>query len=174
MAARQDADRARRNREPSQRLGEPPLRITTQVSAGGVAYRGEGDATEVALISVGAPPRWQLPKGTVEAGETAHQAAVREVREETGLTAALEQRLETIQYWYQGWSGGSRVRYHKYVHFFLLRYVAGDVSGHDGEVHEARWFPLGEALGRLAFPNERRVVERAREIIAAGSAGPPP
>ena len=65
--------------------------------------------------------------------------------------------------------GGGRVRYHKFVHFFLLAYLAGDVRDHDHEVDEARWFALDEAVRQLAFANERRVVERAGALLAAGA-----
>jgi 8-oxo-dGTP pyrophosphatase MutT (NUDIX family) len=57
------------------------------------------------------------------------------------------------------------VRFHKFVHFFLLRFLAGDVSGHDREVNEARWVEIGEAAAMLAFKGERAVVLRAREMI---------
>jgi 8-oxo-dGTP pyrophosphatase MutT (NUDIX family) len=136
----------------------PPVR--TQVSAGGVAFRESGGQWDVALVLVGpaAKPRWQLPKGLVEPGETPEAAAIREVREEAGV--------ETD--WYAGTEpDGQRVRYHKFVHFFLLRYVTGNVEEHDREVREARWVPLGEATGKLAFASERRVVERAAERLAA-------
>jgi 8-oxo-dGTP pyrophosphatase MutT (NUDIX family) len=147
----------------------PPVR--TQVSAGGVAFRESGGGWDVALVLVGpaAKPRWQLPKGLVEPGETPEAAAIREVREEAGVETQLVAPLDKVEYWYAGTEpDGQRVRYHKFVHFFLLRYVTGNVEEHDREVREARWVPLGEAPGRLAFASERRVVERAAELLAAG------
>lgn len=136
-----------------------------QVSAGGVAYRRRGGAVELALISVGAAERWQLPKGLVGRGETPERAALREVREETGLECEIEAPLETIEYWYFSGAGPSRVRFHKFVHFYLMRFVAGDVSGHDAEVNEARWVEVGEAAGMLAFKSERKVLEQARGMV---------
>jgi len=142
----------------------------TQVSAGGVAYRRRDDGDiDVALVLVGPRARWQLPKGIVESGETPAATAVREVREEAGLATAVAAELETIEYWYVATRGGGRVRYHKFVHFFLLAYVDGDVREHDHEVDDARWFPLAEAATRLAFENERRVVERAGAMLAVGA-----
>jgi 8-oxo-dGTP pyrophosphatase MutT (NUDIX family) len=137
-----------------------------QVSAGGVAFRLHDDAIEVALISVGEKERWQLPKGLVGEDEEPAEAALREVEEETGLATDLLDRIDTIEYWYYG-GGRGRMRFHKYVHFFLMRYRSGDTADYDeGEVNEARWVGIGEALEMLAFDNEKQIVERAREMIA--------
>ena len=143
----------------------PPVPTETQVSAGGVAYRRREDVVEVALVLVGPRGRWQLPKGLVEEGEAPAVTAVREVREEAGLETTMVAELETIEYWYVATRGAGRVRYHKFVHFFLLAYQAGDVRDHDREVDEARWFPLAEAVEGLAFANERRVVALAGERL---------
>lgn len=137
----------------------------TQVSAGGVAYREREGRTEVAIVSVGERRRWQLPKGLVGEGEPPEAAAMREVREEAGVETQLVAPIETIEYWYQARERGAPVRFHKFVHFYLLRYVAGDVADHDHEVHEARWAEIGEARDALAFANEKRVVARALEMI---------
>src|ERR1043165_9129645 len=135
-----------------------------QVSAGGVVCRARGRRTEVALISVGEESRWQLPKGLIGRGESPEEAALREVREETGLTCEIVAPVEEIEYWYFSKGGGARVRFHKRVHFFLMGYVSGDVRAHDDEVNEARWFGLEEAVGVLSFKSERKVLERAREM----------
>jgi 8-oxo-dGTP pyrophosphatase MutT (NUDIX family) len=138
-----------------------------QVSAGGVVFRRRGSRVEVALISVGGERRWQLPKGIVDAGETPEAAALREVREETGLRAEIVAPLEVIEYWYfsKGGAPGKRVRFHKFVHFFLMRYESGDVSDHDAEVNEARWVEIEEAARALTFKSERQAVERALALV---------
>jgi len=144
------------------------MSITTQkqVSAGGVVFRRWRGQVQVALISVGENNRWQLPKGLVGRDEAPEAAAQREVGEEAGLETELLGEIEKIEYWYFGKSrGGQRVRFHKFVHFYLFRATAGDVSQHDHEVNEARWVAIDDAIGILTFANEKQVVEKARELI---------
>src|SRR5215213_10587799 len=85
-----------------------------QVSAGGVVCRGAKSSVEIAIIRVLPEDRWQLPKGIVDEGETPEIAALREVREETGLTAEIIQPVETIEYWYFATRAEGLVRYHKF------------------------------------------------------------
>ena len=100
---------------------------------------------------------WGLPKGNIEPGESREEAAVREVREEAGLEAVVEQSLGDSRYFYV-WEG-ERVR--KLVHFFLMRATGGDIAEHDHEMEEVRWFPLTSALRKAAYKGEREVLERA-------------
>ena len=137
-----------------------------QVSAGGVAFRWQGSEPEMVIVSVKPKLRWQLPKGIVDPGETPEITAVREVREEAGIETDLIALIETIEYWYRSTRYGKPVRYHKFVHFYLLEYRSGNVSDHDHEVAEARWVSFDEAIEMLAFESERRAVEKAREMIA--------
>ncbi|MBA3656393.1 MAG: NUDIX domain-containing protein [Gemmatimonadaceae bacterium] len=132
----------------------------TQISSGGIVVRGSGTEAQVALISVGSPPRWQLPKGLIDKGEAPEAAAIREVREETGVDAEIVRLLDKVEYWYQATRDGQRVRYHKFVYFFLMKYVAGDVADHDDEVNEAAWVPLAEVEARLAFKSEKAVARK--------------
>lgn len=136
-----------------------------QVSAGGVAFKRRGARIYVALISVGEQARWQLPKGLVGKNESNEAAAMREVREETGLETEMVAALDTVEYWYFSGAGTRRVRFHKFVHFFLLRYKSGKTSDHDAEVNEARWVEITKAEEMLAFASEKKVVARAREMI---------
>jgi 8-oxo-dGTP pyrophosphatase MutT (NUDIX family) len=137
----------------------------TQVSAGGVAFRRRGRRIEVALISVSHEGRWQLPKGGIGKGESNEVAAMREVQEETGLKTEMVAPLDKVEYWYYSGSGRARVRVHKFVHFYLLRYKSGSVRDHDHEVNEARWMEIETAREMLAFKSEKKIVEIAREII---------
>jgi 8-oxo-dGTP diphosphatase len=147
------------------------LPTVRQVSAGGVVYRHAAGGSEVALIRVGPKQRWQLPKGIVEAGEKPELTAAREVREEAGVEARIVAPLDVIEYWYVGNDhANQRVRFHKFVHLFLLEYERGDVRHHDHEVDEARWVPLAEAEAKLAFDSERKAMKQAMAMLdGAGS-----
>lgn len=138
--------------------------VKQQVSAGGVVYRGDKGSVEVVIVSVGGN-RWQLPKGLVDDGENPEITAVREAREEAGVASEVVQLIEAIEYWYAGLDNGIRVRFHKRVHFYLLRYLSGDTRDHDWEVNEARWVPIEDATSQLAFDSERRVMEGARQLL---------
>jgi 8-oxo-dGTP pyrophosphatase MutT (NUDIX family) len=124
------------------------------------------EGSRILLISTQSGRRWQLPKGHVEEGETAEEAAVREVREETGVTGRILAPLPEVEYWYV--ERGPR-RIHKRVEYFLLGYVEGDSANYDPrEVSGAEWFSWETGLAKLSFENERRVVEQARLLIEGG------
>ena len=104
---------------------------------------------------------WSFPKGHLEAGETAEDAAIREVFEETGLTAAISAPLGTIAFWFM--LDGKRI--HKTVHHFLLIAEAGELSDADVEVDAIEWIPLVDVATRLAYADERRLLPKAFEIL---------
>ena len=138
-----------------------------QVSAGGVVFRTEESVPEIAIVRIVPELRWQLPKGIIDPGETIEQAALREVREESGIEAELVSPIDTIEYWFVANYGGRRRRYHKFVHFFLMSYNGGDVGDHDNEVDESRWVDIETGLSMLEFKSERDVVAKAAEMIQA-------
>ena len=141
------------------------LQTLEQVSAGGVAFREIDGRIEIAIILTNPERRWQLPKGMIDAGETPDQAAVREVREEAGIETDLIAAIDKTEYWFSADRDGERTRFHKFVHWFLLRYRYGNVDDHDNEVFEARWEALEDALEMLVFKNERYVVEKGLQMI---------
>ena len=149
--------------DPSKNTGRPGGPPVRDVSAGGVVYRRSEDGPiEVVLVGRRRPKRWALPKGTPEVGETLEGTAIREVGEETGLLVRIEQPLDQIQYWFV-WGG---VRHFKTVHFYLMQMIGGDTANHDGEYDVVQWFPIGEALRRLSYPNEARVVDKAQQVLS--------
>jgi len=134
---------------------------TREVSAGGVViHENRVLAIVPSRRAADGSAVLALPKGHLDGEETAAQAAVREVREETGVTAELLGELGEVRYWYMR----NRKRVAKSVYFFLLRYVSGDLEDHDDEVLEARWIGLDEAQRELTYAGERDMVARALAI----------
>ena len=137
-----------------------------ETSAGGVVdHRTDDDAIEICLAARRTRRGdlvWGLPKGAVEEDESPEDAAVREVREETGLDAEIEDDLGTIRYFYV-WEG---VRIRKQVHFFLMRETGGDITEHDEEMEDVRWFPLSRSVKRAGYRGERDVLQRAVERLS--------
>lgn len=126
-------------------------------SAGGLVVRNG----EILLISTREGKRWQLPKDHLERGETPEEAAIRETREETGVTGRVVAPLPPVEYWFNE----RGVRIHKRVDYYLLAYVKGSAADYDRkEVSGAAWFSWQDGLERLTFANERRVVEAARAL----------
>src|SRR5207249_4454220 len=105
-----------------------------------------------------------LPKGHIDQGESAADAAAREVREEAGIEGELVEKLGDVRYWYS--RDGERVM--KVVSFFLLRYRAGSVRNHDWEVDSAEWVPLEDAPRLLTYRGEREMAEAALSTLRSG------
>ena len=136
----------------------------TEVSAGGVVYSREPDGVEVVLAARRTRRgdlAWGLAKGGIEVDESPQEAAVREVREETGIEAEIEASLGETRYFYV-WED---VRIRKTVHFFLMRATGGDPGDRDDEMEDVQWFPLERALKRAAYRGEREVLGRAAEML---------
>jgi 8-oxo-dGTP pyrophosphatase MutT (NUDIX family) len=143
---------------------KPAVPTKREISAGGVVYRRDGEQIEVVLASRRTRRgelAWGLAKGGIEDDESSEDAAIREVREETGLLAEIEASLGETRYFYV-WEN---VRIRKTVHFFLMRHTGGDVEDRDDEMEEIRWFPLERALKRAAYRGERDVLGRAAELL---------
>jgi 8-oxo-dGTP pyrophosphatase MutT (NUDIX family) len=153
-----------------------------EFSAGGVVVRPSDQGWQIAVIEPqkeGVPKtgrkRWQklllaLPKGLVDPEEKPDQTALREVLEETGLKANLITKLGDIKYVYvRSW--GNRGRVFKVVSFYLLRYHSGQIDDIRPdmriEVQRALWIPLDQAVQKLAYQGERKMVERAQEYLNA-------
>ncbi|HEY4685529.1 MAG TPA: NUDIX hydrolase [Dehalococcoidia bacterium] len=143
------------------------LRTERVRSAGGVVVRRDAGALQVLLCGRGADRLWALPKGTPEPGESLEQAAVREVREETGVEVEVAGLVGEIRYWFSRPQEG--VRYNKTVRHYLLRPIGGDPSLHDHEFDEVRWVSVPEALKLLTYENEARMLRQAVEM--AGDQG---
>jgi 8-oxo-dGTP pyrophosphatase MutT (NUDIX family) len=111
-----------------------------------------------------------LPKGNIDPGEKPPETALREVREETGLTATLIAKLGDIKYVYvRKWAGNEKV--FKVVSFFLTKYQSGQIDditeAMRHEVRRAYWLPLAEAPSKLSYNGERQMAEKALEYVKA-------
>ena len=158
------------------------LRTVRETSAGGMVVRGLAelaeayaekgagldlasvDALEVALI--GRLDRrgrmlWSMPKGHVEGSETYAQTARREVLEETGLNGTILAELGSIDYWFV--ADGKRI--HKTVHHHIIRYDDGDLCDEDPEITEVAWVAFKLLPMRLAYTDERRLMDTARDLL---------
>ncbi len=154
-------------------------RVQRAFSAGGVIFRTGppapvGSGPQQADFSEGGPPEievvlvgrshsgiWALPKGTPQKGEKVAQVALREVREETGLQTRILASLGSVHYSFIR----NTIRYEKEVRYFLMEPTGGDISLHDAEYDEVRWFPLPEAYQRLTYETDSQIVRRAEDLI---------
>ena len=134
-----------------------------EFSAGGVTLRRFRGREFVAAVRVKDGTVLALPKGHIDPGESAAQAAAREVREEAGVEGELVEKLGDVKYWYH--RDGQRVM--KVVSFFLFRYRSGSVRDHDHEVDSAEWVPLEEAPRLLAYRGERDMAKAALSSLGS-------
>lgn len=160
--------------------------MVREISAGGVVVRQAADGWEMAVIepqkepSAGQPVAagrkksqkmiLALPKGLVDPGEKPEQTAIREVLEETGLSAVPVTKLGDIKYVYvRSW--GDKQRVFKIVSFYLLRYQSGEIDEIAPEmrieVKRALWIPLAEAARKLAYRGEKEMVRKAQDYVKA-------
>jgi 8-oxo-dGTP pyrophosphatase MutT (NUDIX family) len=133
-----------------------------EISAGGVVYRRVAGEIEVAIAEqrdrVTATLTTRLPKGKIESGETAEEAAVREVAEEVGLWSRVVGDLGSVRYVY----GEPAARVSKQVHYFLMEWVPGEPLELDGEMERVYWCSIAEAERTLTFETEQRVMSRVQ------------
>ena len=140
-----------------------PAAIKKQTSSGGVIFRNSRKGIEVALIAVKNKTVWCLPKGAIDKNEDFQTAAVREVREETGLSGEIIDKIGKISYWY--FIKDENVKFNKTVYFYLMEYKSGNTDEHDREVDESRWFLIDEAINKLTYKGEKEILQKARQMI---------
>lgn len=143
------------------------MRTVRETSAGGLVISGlDGPREFLRAALIGRTDRrgrllWSLPKGHIEQGESAEETAMREVREETGISGSVLASLGSIEYWFV--TEGRRI--HKTVHHYLMRALGGELSDSDVEVTEVAWVPLNELESKLAYADERKLAELAGQLI---------
>jgi 8-oxo-dGTP pyrophosphatase MutT (NUDIX family) len=142
-------------------------RAQRETSAGGVVYRlHQGGA--LFLLIRDSYQNWGFPKGHLESGERAEDAAIREVREETGIDdLALRGRIETID-WYFRFRGQL---IHKVCHFYLMETSQATTNPQHAEgITACRWVSYDDARASISYANARKVLGRANEMISNSSA----
>lgn len=144
---------------PRNHIKRPDTKVVEAVSAGGVVSRVGDGGREVLLCGRKEPRIWALPKGTPEPGETREQVALREVNEETGLDVLCLGFVESVEYSFARPSDGMEC--HKTVHFYLMSPVGGDLSQHDDEFDEVKWFSASDAVRAMTYENEVGVVKKS-------------
>lgn len=135
-------------------------------SSGGAVLAILDGVPHLAMIATREGTRWGLPKGAAYQGESSEQAALREVREETGLEAEVVVPLETIEYFFR--ADGTLIR--KFVDFFLMAHRGGRLAPQLSEVDDAAWVPLERAVEQSSFHSERAIIEK---LVSLWNAMPP-
>ncbi len=131
-------------------------------SAGIIIFFARGTKREYLLLQYAAG-HWDLPKGKIEKGETKEQAALRELEEETGLTARIILGFqETLAYWFKGYKKGDLV--HKTVYFFIGRTSKKKVFLSDEHISYV-WLPYKKAVEALSYKNAKQILQKAERFL---------
>lgn len=131
-------------------------------AAGAVVVQRAGSGEWQCVLVLQHNGDWGLPKGHVEAGETDAQTAVREVREETGLSITLIADFgESVRYTLP--SG-----HEKEVVYFLAQPSGGTLAPQPEEIQDTRWFEIGHALDRVSYAAVRSVLAAAYRYLSSG------
>ncbi len=147
--------RVHKNQSASKRVEE--------VSAGGLVVDKSGEqGLLIGRIDKRGRMLWSLPKGHIEAGESPEDAALREVLEETGIKSSITRSLGVIDFWFM--AEGKRI--HKTVHHFLFSELSGTLEPQVSEVDDVKWFPLDDIAKTLAYPDERKLIQRSGDLRA--------
>jgi 8-oxo-dGTP pyrophosphatase MutT (NUDIX family) len=138
-------------------------RATQETSAGGVVFRADREGEPMFLLIRDSYRNWGFPKGHLEEGELPDAAALREVREETGLEGLeLRGEIETID-WYFRFRGRL---IHKVCHFYLMETASTVTCPQRAEgITACRWMPISEALQTISYANAKAVLQRAGDMV---------
>jgi 8-oxo-dGTP pyrophosphatase MutT (NUDIX family) len=133
-------------------------------SAGGVVYRKTADDYQVILVGSGEPTQWRLPKGIIDPEESVAQAALREVREESGAIVEIDTEIDVADWTYE-YDG---VLYRKETTYFLMKYIGGDIDQHDHEYEHVIWVSLQNFIHKLHFESERSIARKGALLLGFG------
>jgi 8-oxo-dGTP diphosphatase len=148
-------------RKPSKPSGKRKRQVSREHSAGGIVFREEDGQIAVLVTQSSAHDGWIFPKGHLEHGETSSDAALREVKEETGVDARIVERVGTIRYGFR--ARGRQIS--KTALFYLMEYVGGIITDESSEVNAVLWLPQGQVAGKLSFANEAGLWAKAQGLL---------
>jgi len=135
-----------------------------QFSAGGVVFKNEDGKRLILVAQHLMHHGWVFPKGLIGdhiKDESKEATALREVKEETGVTGEIIAALTPVTYWYVEKS--EKIK--KTVYFFIMRYNAGDITKHDLEMETVQWLPADEVENRLTYKSDKEVWREAEQLI---------
>lgn len=138
--------------------------VTRAYSAGGAVYKRENGKIYWLLIKPRGKDRWQLPKGTIDKGESSKEAALREVHEETGVWAEIIEKIADAKFFFVF----QTEKIFKTVTFFLMKYVSGKpsvVPEFEKEIEDVKWMETKEALDSITFKDEREIIQKGFESL---------
>ncbi len=131
-----------------------------EFSAGGVVIKRENGQIYILVCQHSGHHGWVFPKGHIGdklQGESKEEAALREVKEETGIDAAIGEALDPVAYWFD--KAGEKIK--KTVYYYLMEYRDGDFDKRDMEMEAVEWLPLDEVEERLTYDSDRIVFDQA-------------
>jgi 8-oxo-dGTP pyrophosphatase MutT (NUDIX family) len=142
-----------------------PRRRPDEISAGGVLARPAASDWQVGLVRAGR--YWGLPKGHIEAGESAEQAALREMSEECGIplhSLVIVARLPPSEYAYRR---AGRLTFKRVEHFLVIAPAGVEITPQVNEIDEAEWLTIDAAIAKASFADTRTALAAARTALAA-------
>lgn len=148
------------------RFGNQPIGPVTEAeqhSAGGVVYKREGHRLKICLVSKKNGRIWALPKGRLDEGETTQQTAHREILEETGHETSVGAMIDEIHYYF--FLNENQTYYHKTVTFYVMKITQENARPRDQEADEVAWFEFPEALRKLSYLNEKKILKKAQRMV---------
>ncbi|MFH1453586.1 MAG: reverse transcriptase-like protein [Armatimonadota bacterium] len=137
--------------------------VKNQASAGGVVYKISGSKIKVLLISKKRGYVWALPKGRIEKNEDEKETARREIAEETGFECEVKEKIDEVQYSFL--LKEENIFYNKRVVFYLMPVMSENQKERDHEADEVKWFMIGDAVKKLTFLSEKKVLEKAKSLL---------